>query len=275
MKSKVSRSISMKLSAISREKNVPYINILTEFLLERLLARLVVSQKLASRLIFKGGYVGRRAYGSPRYTTDLDVLLKGTQIESLQTDIIHAVESDIHDGAWFLFEKTVDLETQGEYPGVRFVFRTGLGEPLEDTRIAQIVNLDLGVGDFVEAVSAYLSPILKGEEISWQVYSKEVIVAEKLHACISKREWNSRSKDIFDLMFYLPQCDKDHLKEVVRRTFEKRATETPQDIVSEFKTISTELLKRGWISAVSGMSDTESFDEVFAKVVKLLEQKFS
>lgn len=276
MKSGILRSISMKLSAISRKRNVPYINVLTEFLLERLLVRLVGSRKLNSKLIFKGGYVGRRAYGSPRYTVDLDALLKDTKIGDLQTAITEAAEVDVNDGTWFRFEKTIDLETQGEYPGIRFVFRTGLGEQLKDQKIAQVVHFDVGVGDIVDSVSESLALMLEGEEeVSWQVYSKELIVAEKLHSCVTRPDRNSRSKDIFDLMFYLPQCNETHLKNVVKKAFEIRGTTVPENMALEFKAISTEMLKRGWASAVSGIPDIPSFDDVFAKVVKLLDQKFS
>lgn len=78
----------MKLSAISKQRNVAYKNVLTEFFLERLLARLISVKELSSALVFKGGYVGRRAYGSPRYTIDLDALLEGHTVSELRATII-------------------------------------------------------------------------------------------------------------------------------------------------------------------------------------------
>ena len=49
------RSISKKLSNIVNERNTTYQNVLTEFFLERLLARLVLDSKLKSNLILKEG----------------------------------------------------------------------------------------------------------------------------------------------------------------------------------------------------------------------------
>lgn len=271
----IGRSIGMKLSAIAREREIPFEKVLTEFLLERMLARLVNSKALSSVFIFKGGYVGRRAYGSPRYTIDLDALLRTGTIEALEAQVIKGIESDLEDGTWFRFESTLDLQTQGEYPGVRFVFRSGVGEELEDLKRAQIVNFDIGVGDFIQPVKLELKPILDERPISWTVYSKEVMVAEKLHSFLSRPLGNSRSKDLFDLMFYLPDCDSKLLKEAAIGTFSARGDAFPNNIANEFKALNLDLLKRGWKSAITDLEDVGSFEQVFTKVVAELKQKFS
>jgi hypothetical protein len=265
------RSIAMKLSSIARSRKVPYERILTEFLIERMLAR--ITKKLSSKFIFKGGYVGRRVYGSPRYTIDLDALLRVDKIEALQKQIIEAIETDIKDDTWFKFEKTLDLQTQGEYAGVRFIFRTGIGEILKDLKLAQVVNLDIGVGDFIQPVKNEIQAILNSEPISWSVYSKELIVAEKLHSFLTKPVANSRSKDLYDLLFYLPDCKQNLLDQAIKGTFKARKDKIPNDIVSEFKLINKDLLKRGWRSAIIDLDFELTFEETFKKVVELLEDK--
>lgn len=275
MTSNIARSISMKLSAISKQRNTPYKNVLTEFFLERLLARLISVQELSSALVFKGGYVGRRAYGSPRYTIDLDALLEGHAVSELRATIIAAGEKDIGDGAWYHFEETLDLQTQGEYPGVRFIFRAGLGQRSTDIKIAQKVHFDVGVGDFVDPVKASLQPLLEIKELGWSVYPQEVIVAEKLHSCLSRPDGNSRSKDIFDLLYHLKTCDPNKLKTSVQKTFEARGERVPQDLVSQFSKLQTTTLKKGWASAVSGLSEVGSFEEVFTEILISLESLFS
>ena len=62
------RSISKRLSNLSQKLGVTFQDILTEFLLERMVVRLVQDETLASQLVFKGGYVALRAYNSPRFT---------------------------------------------------------------------------------------------------------------------------------------------------------------------------------------------------------------
>ena len=98
----------------------------TSFLIERLLARLVFDKALLKVLVFKGGYVGLRVYNSERYTVDLDALLLKADILGTLVKTISAIETDIGDGAWFVYESQIDLKTQGEYGGIRQVFRGGI-----------------------------------------------------------------------------------------------------------------------------------------------------
>lgn len=270
MKSSSARSISTKLSTISQERKIPYENILTDFLIERLVVRLLANKELANSLIFKGGYVSLRAYGSPRYTIDLDALLKGRSISTTNSLIIKGVETDLEDGTWFKYEKTIDLETQGEYGGTRFVFRSGLGEILPDLKRAKIINFDVGIGDAVTPSQTKLQSLLNETAISWMVYPCEVIVSEKLHAILSRPLGNSRSKDIFDLAFFLPKCDSATFKRAIVETYLARGDEMPKNIYEAFSGIRTETLKRGWVSAVSSVVGVESFDIMFEKVQKYL-----
>ena len=69
-----------------------------------------------------------RVYKSPRYTIDLDASLTGINLDQIKSIVIEAIEADSEDGTWYRFEKNIDLETQGEYGGLRFVFRAGIGE---------------------------------------------------------------------------------------------------------------------------------------------------
>ena len=264
----------MRLSKISKQRGVPYQNILTEFLLERFLVRLLIESELANSFIFKGGYVGRRVYGSPRYTVDLDALIKGRAINSRRDMIIGAAEKDCEDGAWYRFAGTIDLETQGEYPGLRFEFRSGLGKPLEDLTRAQILHFDIGVGDAVKPLEQQLDPLLAGDSLSWSVYPREVIVAEKLHSFLSRPLENSRSKDLFDLLFHLPNCRADTLRDAVAQTFVARGDPLPKAPATEFRNIRTVNLKRGWVSATSSVRDVASFDKVFSEVIAYLEGIF-
>lgn len=116
---------------MSKDLRAAYPKILTEFLLERLTARLISDPDLEKRLVFKGGYVSLRVYDSPRYTIDLDALLRSGSLQELSKTAKVAAESDLDDGVWFRLEKTVDLETQGDYGGLRLVLRCGIGEILK------------------------------------------------------------------------------------------------------------------------------------------------
>ena len=70
------QSITDRLLSLSKETDLGFTNLKTQFLIERLVYRISNSQSLFSKLIYKGGYVCLRIYNSPRFTTDIDALSK-------------------------------------------------------------------------------------------------------------------------------------------------------------------------------------------------------
>jgi predicted nucleotidyltransferase component of viral defense system len=274
-------SVRQKLVDLSQKLSVQYQNIQTAFMIERLVARLVADKSLNQRLVFKGGFVGLRIYDSTRYTVDLDALLVKSDIESTLKLVRENAESDLGDGVWFRFEDQIDLATQGEYGGIRHVYRAGIGELLKNMSRAQIVHFDLGIGDPVTPgpIKMELSPLLKsGEDFSWSVYPIETIIAEKLHALITHGNINSRSKDIYDLSIFLPKANASTLGKALRRSFSFRETDLPPSFSEAIQSINTTTLERGWLSAISSVSEPPQFKEAFEAVihhVAKLEKSFS
>lgn len=75
-------SIRQKITDLATKLDIPFQNIQTAFIIERLVARLVANKNLSKHLVFKGGFVGLRVYNSERYTIDLDALLLKADIKS-------------------------------------------------------------------------------------------------------------------------------------------------------------------------------------------------
>jgi len=266
-------SIRQKLTTLSTKMRVKYANLETVFLIERLVARLIADKNLSRNLVFKGGFVGLKIFGSPRYTVDLDALLMNANIESTLKIVKEKAESDLNDGVWFRFESQVDLATQGEYGGIRHVYRAGIGEVLKNLKKAQVIHFDLGIGDpITPGPQKKETPSLlgKNEEISWSVYPIETICAEKLHALISHGDQNSRSKDVHDLAIFLPKVDGPTLKKALKRTFDFRNTELPTSFSTAISDLKTDRLERGWASAVASIPNATSFKLSFEKVMKLI-----
>jgi predicted nucleotidyltransferase component of viral defense system len=263
-------SVRQKLTDLNKKNHIPYQNLETAFIIERLVARLVASKKLAEDLVFKGGFVGLRVYESHRYTVDLDALLVNAQIDSTLMLVKEKVECDLDDGVWFRFEDQIELATQGEYGGIRLVYRAGIGEILKDLKKAQIVHFDLGIGDPVTpGPRQMLMPALlsKNEEIRWAVYSVETIIAEKIHAIITHGNINSRSKDVHDLSVFLPKANAAVLAEALKRCFAFRKTELPRSLSAAIKSIDTKSLERGWTSAIASVTDASQFKVAFEIVI--------
>ncbi|MBK7962202.1 MAG: nucleotidyl transferase AbiEii/AbiGii toxin family protein [Bdellovibrionales bacterium] len=91
-------STRQKLTTLSKEMGVDYKDLETVFMIERLLARLIVDNHLANHLVFKGGFVGLKIYESPRYTVDLDALLAEANIDETLEKVKQQAEIDLNDG---------------------------------------------------------------------------------------------------------------------------------------------------------------------------------
>ena len=187
-------------------------------------------------MIFKGGHVGLRVYGSERYTVDLDAVLVKSSLEDTLKKTILRIEKDIDDAVWFRFEKQESLKAQNFYGGIRQVFRSGAGEVPKNTKKARIINFDLGIGDPIVPgpQKVNISETMGNSDICCFVYPAETMVAEKIHALVALGDANSRSKDIFDLAYLLPQVNAKELKEAIRSCFEYRKTPLPKDMNSFF-----------------------------------------
>lgn len=264
-------SIRQKLINLSVEIGVPFQNLETAFILERLVARLTADAGLQKHLVFKGGFVGLKVYNSARYTVDVDALVVEANVESILKSAKRCAQTDSDDGVWFRFENQIDLATQGEYGGIRQTYRAGIGEVLKNLNKAQVVHFDVGLGDPVTPgpmSTETNSLIIPDSNLSWQVYPVETIIAEKMHALISHGDINSRSKDVYDLAFLLPRADASILGQALKRCFEFRETELPDSFTTFLKSMDTKSLERGWMSATTSIPGPASFSAVFDNLIK-------
>lgn len=266
-------SVRQRLVNLSYELEVPYQNLETAYLLERLVARLIADETLRRHFVFKGGFVGLRVYDSPRYTVDVDALVVKANVESILERTREKAESDLEDGVWFRFEDQVDLATQGEYSGIRQVYRAGIGDVLKNLKKARVVHFDVGIGDPVTPgplsteTPSLLSP---NESLNWSVYPVETIIAEKLHTLIVRGDINSRSKDLHDLAIFLPKADVNVLGQALKRCFDHRLTELPQSFSAVLSSMDTKSLERGWISATASIANRPDFKATYETIVRLI-----
>ena len=269
------KSISKKLSNMARKNNIPYRNIMMSFYLERLLVRIIANKYLKDHLVFKGGYVGLRVYNSQRYTIDLDAVIIKKTLKTILKKVTLEVESDLNDCTWFKFQENQSLLTQGEHEGIRQVYKTGLGEPPKDTSRCDVVHFDIGVDDPIvsKPIEAKTSSILEGETLSWKVYPIESIIAEKIHAFISRNGDSSRSKDIFDLAFFLPKADKQLLKKAIGICFKNRNTNLPESIHKTMLSFDFQLAEKGWIKATSSLVEKITFNDCITTILHEIKSK--
>ena len=134
----------------------------------------------------------------PRFTVDIDFLVKGIEIAQVQDVLLEAMKIDLNDGFHFKSLSKSKMERETPYGGDRFeiiwsLFNHGQSESLK---------IDICSGDdvdikFVTSKDLFLLPEVK--EISLSVYPAEFIFAEKLETADLFYTGNTRLKDFIDL----------------------------------------------------------------------------
>jgi len=266
------KSIKQRLVNLANKLNVSYQAIATSFLIERLAIRLTMDEKMADSLVFKGGYVGLRIYQSSRFTMDLDALLVNLDFAKALKEGKRLAQQDIGDGVWFVLDSEENLATQGQYGGFRQIYRTGIGEPPINLSKAQKIHFDIGIGDVVIPPASLVETkeLIGDGEICWLVYPIETIIAEKIHALVVRAEFNSRSKDIYDISIFLPKANLIILNKAIESCFQIRKTDLPPDLSGFIEKIDTSILKSGWNNAVSSLYNPPKFEAAYSAIVNQL-----
>ena len=229
----VAASVRQRLLNIARASNRPFNEVLQHFAMERFLYRLTASPH-SDRFVLKGALM-MMVWEVPvsRPTMDIDLL---GQIDN-EIDVLASVARDIcqqqvePDGMAF-DAATVEgsrIAEDAEYEGVRVRFRGTLGT----ARVS--MQLDIGFGDAVipNPVLSDYPTILDLPAPRVRGYTRESVVAEKLHAMVKRGLLNSRVRDYFDIWLLSHQFEFDGptLAEAIQVTFSRRRTAIPTNPV--------------------------------------------
>jgi predicted nucleotidyltransferase component of viral defense system len=245
--------------------------------LERAIARLERHPRLASHLIFKGGFVLLKTVATTRFTRDVDALAIGVSRTSIVGMIEHALKIDLDDGLWFGDIEVDDLKDQGPYGGYRFNCAFQIGDPpKEKTKVKKLsrVHIDVGFGDAVKKMTAkqpMQSILVDSKPVSWSVYPLEYIFAEKLEALFSRGSANSRAKDVYDMPLIFPKCDRLILLEAVKKTFQGRETPLPKSFMDSAIAFDLSVLRGAW-GSVDLSDSTVTFDDSWKALLLCLKK---
>ena len=243
--------------------------------LERAIARIENSPKLARHLIFKGGFVLLKTLETIRFTRDLDALAFEIAQKEVPDLMIEALETNLHDGVWFGDIVVKRLGTQEAQKALRFdlVFQIG-SPPQEKEKLKKLsrIHIDVGFGDELShPTKQKMESILPSQEpISWVIYPIEYIFSEKLQTLLFRGSANSRAKDVYDLNLLFPKCDKGKILEAIKTTLKTRNTLMPKSFFSEINNLNTLVLSHAWKSIQ--LSEKLSFEEHWEKLLEHLKE---
>ena len=158
----------------------------------------------------------------PRFTVDIDFLVRGMEIVQVQNVFLEAMKIDLKDGFHFKSLSKSKMERETPYGGDRFEVTWSLF----DRGQSESLKIDVCTGDdvdikFITSKDLFLLPELK--EISLSVYPAEFIFAEKLETADSFYTGNTRLKDFIDLWGLIKHpMNQEKLRVAIERCFIRR-----------------------------------------------------
>lgn len=218
-------SLKAKIRNIAKQKNIPAQVILQNFMFERLLVRLSVSE-YKEKFVMKGGMLVAAIVGiDNRATMDLDTTLKNLP---LTPDAIHSALEQIctipfDDGVTFEIRTISPIREDDIYGGYRVMLNAKL-----DTLLTPL-SIDVSTGDVItpHAVQYNFSEIFDDEK-SYELwaYNIETVMAEKVETILRRGVFNTRPRDFYDayILATTQKFDKTVFAEALAATAKHRGT---------------------------------------------------
>ena len=224
-------SVTQKLRNKAKELDLNYNLVLSKFFFDEFL-KLISISIYRKNFLLKGGMLLTYSLGvQNRSTQDIDFLVKGFPIESVNfKKILEEILEDTNKkDLWFELNDTIEeIKAEEKYAGLRFHV---IGH-LANIRIP--FSIDIATGDSIYPLPRLerYSTIL-GDNIELNMYPLETVLSEKLQTILTRAENNSRSKDFYDIYAILKNklevINIKELKVAVSNTFSYRKTEVSKD----------------------------------------------
>lgn len=194
---KTARQLKDLIRNLSREKSADAQILMRNYMMERFLERISLSE-YKDKFILKGGMLVAAMVGlDARSTMDLDATIKGANVnvEDIETLISTIITVPIDDGVKFQLKNISEIMDEAEYPGIRVSMTTtfdGVVTPLK---------IDISTGDAItpREVRYSFKLMLENRSIDIWAYNLETVLAEKLETILSRATTNTRMRDFYDL----------------------------------------------------------------------------
>ena len=212
---------------LSKKKYADAQILMRNYMMERFLERMSVSQ-YQDKFILKGGMLVAAMVGiDARATMDIDATIKGADVnmETVEKIIAEIVSVPLKDGVTFRIKQISEIMDEADYPGVRVSMETefdGVRTPLK---------IDISTGDVItpREIQYNFKLMLEERSIDVWAYNLETVLAEKLETVISRNITNTRMRDFYDihilLKLYGKTLDVQVLRDALQATTKKRESE--------------------------------------------------
>lgn len=223
---KSSTQLKALIRNLSKEKGVSAEILLRNFMLERLLERISLSE-YKNQFILKGGMLIAAIVGiDTRSTMDMDATIRGLTltVENLKEIFIEILSVPVDDGVLMTLSKLENIRDESEYPGIRVSINT----KFDKTR--QTMKVDITAGDKItpRAIEYKFRLLLEDRLISVLAYNLETVFAEKLETILSRGTTTTRMRDYYDIHILMElhesNLNEDFLKQAFIETSRHRGS---------------------------------------------------
>ena len=218
-------SLKAKIRNIAKQKNIPAQVILQNYMFERLLVRLSVSE-YKEKFVLKGGMLVAAIVGlDNRATMDMDTTLKNLPLtpEVIRSALEEVCDIAFDDGMVFEIGTISPIREDDIYGGYRVMLNAKF-----DTLMTPL-SIDVSTGDAItpHAVSYNFSEIFDDEKLYelW-AYNIETVMAEKVETILRRGVFNTRPRDFYDayILTTTQKFDKALFVDALNATAEHRGT---------------------------------------------------
>jgi predicted nucleotidyltransferase component of viral defense system len=224
------------IKKMAAEKNISAQLVMQNYMLERLLERISVSQ-YQSNLILKGGFLISAIVGlDTRATMDLDTTIRGFDVTH---DTVRGIFEEIgatpvEDNVKFEVLNTSDIREGDDYPGIRVAMKANY-PPL-----AVPLSVDVTTGDKItlRAIEYSFKLLFDDRTIKIMAYNLETVLAEKLETIVTRGIANTRPRNFYDIYILYQlrgnECDRSVLKSALEETASRRKSLA---VMSDYKAV--------------------------------------
>ena len=211
--------LKAKIKNILKEKNISAQLVLQNYMMERFIERIALSD-FQDQMIIKGGLLISSIVGlDSRATMDIDMTLKGKPVnESSILDYINEISRiNINDEVKFDVVSITEIREIDDY----FGFRVSLIAKIGTMKIP--LKIDITTGDkIIPSEISYEYPLMfENRSIKIKAYNLETILSEKIETIISRGNQNTRMRDFYDIYILLKLKSKNIDYNILRLALEE------------------------------------------------------
>ena len=268
-------SLKAKIRNIAKSKNIPAQVILQNYMFERFLNRLSVSE-YKEKFVLKGGMLVAALVGlDNRATMDLDTTLKNLPLtpEAIEKALSEIFEIDLNDDVKFRLKNISPIREDDIYGGYRVAL-----DAIYET-IVTPMTIDVSTGDVITPNAVQFSFMgIFDDELKFELwaYNIETVLAEKVETILRRSVFNTRPRDFYDayILITTQKFDKAVFAEALEKTIEHRGTRNQINDYMDTMTVieNSDALKTMWSNYQKqfAYANDIGFDDVCDVIRKLI-----